>query len=397
MALLCPAPNPDIGLVHGLLGTVDCNISGLTREGYAALSGAGSPVMGVLTALLTIYVAFIGYRMLLGRAPLRVGDLTVSALKIGAVVMLATNWGAYQAVAYDTLFKGPEQLAALLLNTVQPEGSAFRGNPFDGLQLAFDEMQRSAGAFAARAGPQASVFLGGTGFGAFALNASSLLMLISSLGVILAAKIVLALLLGLAPLFAALLLFDATRGVLEGWLKAAIALAVAPMLATLLLALQLTLLEPTLVELARMRAEQRFDLSAPMTVFILMLVFQGVLLAAAVAGVMIASGVRIGRKAAPAPAEANTAVAAAETTSAAAMVPPSRAAAIAAAASAIERRESIRPVEAGMGAHDRRIAVGDRRAPAAQAVAAYRREPLGQSHRRSASPRRSAAGNRRDQ
>ena len=57
------------------------------------------------------------------------------------------------------------------------------------------------------------------GFGAFALNSSAFLLLIGSLGVVLASKIVLAVLLAMAPLVAGMLLFEATRGMVEGWLK----------------------------------------------------------------------------------------------------------------------------------------------------------------------------------
>ena len=86
-----------------------------------------------------------------------------------------------------------------------------------------------------------SALQGGPGFAAFSANVGGLVMLLTSLGAVLACKVVLSILLGLAPLVAGLLLFDATRGLVEGWLKAMIALAVLPMVATLGLALELAL------------------------------------------------------------------------------------------------------------------------------------------------------------
>ena len=139
MALLCPAPDETLGLVRGLMFTVDCNVQGLAQGAYGTLAQPGSAINTALFGLLTLYVAFIGYRMLLGRSPLRVGELTISALKIGVVVVLATNWGVYQTLIYDTLFKGPEQIAGALMGVMQPEGSVFKGNPFDGLQPAFED------------------------------------------------------------------------------------------------------------------------------------------------------------------------------------------------------------------------------------------------------------------
>jgi type IV secretion system protein VirB6 len=96
MAFACAVPPPDQGMVQNLLASVDCNVRGLSEAGYGALAAGNSPMSAILTLMLTLYIAFVGYRMLVGRTPLRVGDLTVGALKIGAVLALATSWPTYQ-------------------------------------------------------------------------------------------------------------------------------------------------------------------------------------------------------------------------------------------------------------------------------------------------------------
>src|SRR4051812_4166165 len=189
-----------LGLVRSLLTDVDCHISAVSQAGYQAVAAPGSQIALGLTAIMTIYVAVFGLRLLLGMAPLRVGDMTVMALKLGLVLTLMTSWPTYQHLVYETLFRGPEQIAASVMGAIQPENSRLRGNPFDGLQLAYDQMQAAA-AFFARVGPAtASPFTGGPAFAAFSLNMSALLALLTTLGVILAAKIVLGLLLALGPL-----------------------------------------------------------------------------------------------------------------------------------------------------------------------------------------------------
>ena len=89
---------------------------------------------------------------------MRVGDLTVTALKIGLVLALATSWPTYQQVVFDTLFRGPEQIAASMMGAMQPPNSQLRGNPFDGLQIAYDQLQAAA-AFFVRISPAGGLAL----------------------------------------------------------------------------------------------------------------------------------------------------------------------------------------------------------------------------------------------
>ena len=393
---LCPAPSPDAPLVPALSGAVDCGLHGVTQGAYALLARPDSAVAMTMTALLTIYVAVMGYRMMLGRAPLRVGDLTVSALKIGLVVLLASQWGAYQTLVYDTLTKGPQQIAGAMMPAMQPSGSVFHGNPFQGLQIAYDQLSRSASLYSGHGAANASALQGGPGFAAFALNSSAFLLLMSTLGVTLAAKVALTLLLALAPVFAGLLLFDATRGLVEGWLRASVAFAFAPLAAALMLAAELTVLEPLIVQLAQMEDAGRFDLAPPTMVFTLILVFAGVMAGLIVAGVMIAKGLRLPRRVAASAAEASAV--ARETSSlqsaqhAAAQAPHrDRATAVAAAAAAMERRES-----GGAAIHHLTERRTGEPGPRARSAGADTREPLGNSFRRINGPRRSVAGGRRD-
>ena len=399
MRALCPAAAPDAPLVRALMDGVDCNVQGLTAEAYAALARPDGPVLPVLTALLTLYVAFIGLRLILGQGGLTVGGATVAVLKIGLVLLLATSWGPYQTVVYEALFHGPADLAARMLGSVQPAGSAFRGDPFAGLQATWDVLTRAAGAYAGRAGA-ASPLMGGVAFSAAALNGSAVLLLLSTVGVLLAAKVVQAVLLALVPAFAGLLLFDTTRGALEGWLKAAVAFALVPLAVTLGLAVELTVLEPSLVRLVQMQADGRLEDGPALTVLVLCLVFAAVLAGLGWAGAAIAGGVRLPRsRPEPAPASATVTASApvlagAEPAFAATAAPPARAARAAAALVAMERRDA-RSGEAGPAASgaagERRITVAADRTAAPDAA-----PPLGRSWRRAGGPRRSASTDRRD-
>ena len=102
MAGACPTPQIGDPLVASLLGSTDCHVQSLVRSGYDALFAPSGAFSAVMTILLTVYVALIGYRLLLGRSQLNVSDLALSAVKIGVVVALATQWGNYQTVVYRT-------------------------------------------------------------------------------------------------------------------------------------------------------------------------------------------------------------------------------------------------------------------------------------------------------
>lgn len=345
MAGAC-VPPAETGLVDGLLTAVDCHVGELVQTGYGALAGPDSFLLPALTAVLTIYVAVLGLRLMLGLGGLRVGELTLAAVKIGVVLALAGNWPLYQRLVFETLFHGPEQLAGgLLLGSPSAKPlEALRG----GLQLAFDELQAAAAFYAQKTPGGASPWLGGAGFSAAALNLSSVLMLTSTLGVLLAARIVLAALLTAGPVFLGFLLFPSTRGVFAGWLRAAIGLSLAPLFALLALVLQLQLVQPQLAALAALRAQAGDDGGPAIAVLLITLTTTLVTLVGLAACAAVGFSLRLpfGR-AAPASAQPSAAVQAVLASASAstagspsAAAPPPRIAAVAAAAAALERRDS---------------------------------------------------------
>jgi type IV secretion system protein VirB6 len=319
-----------------LLGVVDCNVRELVRSGYLAIFQPSSPLAGLLTALLTIYIAIVGYRLLIGRAQLNVSDFALNAVKLGAVVALATQWDTYQTVVYGFLFQGPQQLAGTMLTSVQPDSSIVHGDVFDGLQTAFDDLNGFGAGYASHAPAAASPLLGGAGLGAFLLTSSASILLLSSLGVLLAAKIVLGLLLAVGPIFIALLLFESTRSVFEGWLRAGLAFAFAPLATTLLLGVALTMLEPSLLQMEDLQKQHIYTLGPAYSVVTLILVFAGVSAGALGAGAMIAAGYRLPRLGAAPPARDGARVTPLTTT----VVIQPQAARVAAAAAAMDRRDA---------------------------------------------------------
>ena len=280
----CAAPEGP-GLAARLLADTDCQSFGLVDRGYAALSQPGGPVAATLTGLLVLAVAFFGYRLILGRGLLLV-DAVSLALKIGVVLLLATSWEAWQAVAYDTFARAPVRVAGEMLTGLNAM------DPIAGLQAALDGLEDASVGYRTRAGI-ASPLVGGPAAAAMTLNLSGYFLTLSILGLLVVARILLALLLAITPVMAGFILFDATRGMASRWLAAMAATAFVPMFVLVLAAVELSILNPMITRLLAEQAAERFENEAVTPIGLVAVIFALSMLAAVWAGTKIASGIRL--------------------------------------------------------------------------------------------------------
>ncbi|MGI4877283.1 MAG: type IV secretion system protein, partial [Janthinobacterium lividum] len=318
----CPLPSSDT-LARDALNSVDCLIGGQIESSYAALLTPGGTFSTALTVGLTIYVAIIGYRLILGQAGLTLGELVPHFVKIGLILALVTNWPAYQALVFDVLFHGPEQLADVI--TGQAVGAG-HGGILEAVQTLFDRLTDYAGnawtQHAAAAAPVAqpvvapasvapggaapsfvpsgssltspSFALGAPQFVAALLWLTAGIMLAASVGVLLVVRIILALLLLFGPVFVAFALFVPTRGLFEGWLRTAVKFALVPLFTLPLTAVMVVLAGPLAAELGEAPIFTIRD-SPVLPVALIVFVFAAVIVQAARLGGGIAGGIRLPR------------------------------------------------------------------------------------------------------
>ena len=266
---MCPQAE-SAGLVASVLDTVDCHIRIIVHDNYRELVGSNTWFAVALTAMVTIYVALVGYQLMTGRG-VRLLDLTLGALKIGLTFAFLTSWAAYQALVFDFLFDGPSEIVAMLAG---PQADSLSdGNVLGGVQTAFVDMTAAAGVYGEMASPAANVLQDGPMLASGALWLAAMLMLLITLGLVIAAKIVLAFLLVIGPIFVGLLLFGATRGLFHGWLRATITFALAPLAANVLGAAMLLILAPFLGVLVKNVSQQAFDMGPVMTISLVVVVF----------------------------------------------------------------------------------------------------------------------------
>jgi len=291
----------DDGVIRGVLGAVDCETRTFAQAGYSALISASSGFQVALTALLTIYVALIGYRMLFASNGARLSEAPGIALKIGAILALVTSWATFQTLVFDIAARAPGEIAAIVAAPLQQDNSSLAADPIGGLQAAYDQLTQSAAAFGKMAGPDAKAYSSPQAAAAQALSTASGVLFMTTAGLISAATLAIGVLTAVGPVFIALFLMPATRGLFAGWVRALAAAALTPLLGWLVIVLMLAVLEPWLLALASQRQSAELDPQTAMSTAALVFVFGAGQVGLLVGACTIAFGFRI-RLPTPAPA-----------------------------------------------------------------------------------------------
>ncbi|MGZ3376446.1 MAG: type IV secretion system protein [Phenylobacterium sp.] len=281
------------GVIRGVLGAVDCQTRAFSEAGYSSLTSASSSFQIGLTLLLTIYVALVGYRMLFAAGGARLSDAPGIALKIGAILALVTSWATFQTLVFDLAAKAPGEIAAAVAAPLQANGGALSADPVGGLQTAYDQLVAGAQAFGKSAGPATHAYSSPAASAAESLSAASGVLFMTTAGAIAAATLAIGVLTAVGPVFIALFLIPATRGLFMGWVRALAAAAIAPLLGWLTIVVMLSVLEPWLLTLARERADNTLDPQTAMSVASLVFVFGAGQAALMIAACVVAFGFRL--------------------------------------------------------------------------------------------------------
>jgi type IV secretion system protein VirB6 len=290
----CAAIDATAGSAETMVNTVDCYMQSTVQTGYANLLGPGSVFGYALTVALTVYVAIVGYRLIFGRSTLSMGEMAPRMLLIGAVLALTSNWATYQMLVYDVLTDGPQEIVSAI-NPSSSQGSSVnqRVDMLSGRMVDLADAWTEFDAQPQNAAPDAAVMAEQKGeadilpptvtgitaiiapkdsLGPNMLMLSALLLVLASAGVLVVAKIILGLLLLLGPVFAVLGLFAGTRGLTLGWARAAVLMALVPVMATITAAGSTAVIEPVLAEMYVSANQGIFSLRAALTILVIVLI-----------------------------------------------------------------------------------------------------------------------------
>jgi type IV secretion system protein VirB6 len=279
--------------VAAALRVVDCVSAEATATAFGRLFGPSGAMGTALTLLLTLYVALLAINLLTGRSRLGLNMFTPRMLGLGLVLTFATSWIAYQSVVWTLLSGAPDQIASIVTGQGGSATAAFArelDRLFDAVARAAELSSQVAPPSAAGITPAPAQAAGWTATDV--LWMAAMLLLLGTVGVLLVARIALAALLALGPVFIVLALFRGSHGLFVGWLKAAVTMAVVPLFTVLIGGGALALLAPVVAALdtnpIEMRPAVTMFLGAAVYVALMLMVLK-------VSGTMVA-GWQIGRR-----------------------------------------------------------------------------------------------------
>jgi type IV secretion system protein VirB6 len=241
MSANCEAAAQELGNgVAAALRAVDCVAGETTAAAFGRLFAPGGALLTVLTILLTLYVAFFAINLLLGRASLGVRSLTPRMMTLGLVLTFVTSWVAYSTVVWNLAIGGPDWIAGVITGSRESATQVFAQK----IDVVFQALQQASPGQAE-----------GKDFGAFSPEGmmwlGAMLFMLGTVGVLVTARIALAVLVAVGPLFVVLALFSGTRGLFTGWLKGLVLLALVPLFAVLGGSVMLELAVPVLAALTQ--------------------------------------------------------------------------------------------------------------------------------------------------
>jgi len=265
------------GIAASLRG-VDCVAGEMTQAAFARLFGSQGALVPALTIILTLFIAFFAFALITGRTQVSIRSLTPRIVTLGMVVTLATSWLAFQSLVWNLAAGAPDQIAGIILGGDGSATEIFASKidiVFAAIQDATSQQGQPTAEQVTTFSPQGLIWIGAT------------LLLLGTLGLLVTAKIALAVLMAVGPVFVVLALFPATRGLFAGWLKGLVMLATTPLFAVLGGTLMLELAVPVLQGLAPVPG--KIDPRAAMAFFMIGAVHVALMvLMLKVAGTMVA-------------------------------------------------------------------------------------------------------------
>lgn len=284
----CAAFDPTGSYAGQVLALADCHVLGLVAGGYQALAGGGE----VLAGLLTVFVALLGYRLMLGQGP-SLGEGAGLLARVVLVLALVTQWPAYQVLVLDVAMGAPRALAGTLAAAagLGPAEAGAQAAQADALMTqASAILAMPVPAFSVRPGLRMATVQGVPDAVKTPLHWAGALLVVSLLAGWLSTRLVAGVLLGLGPVLLGGLLFAGTRGLALGWMRVLLGAALGQVVVALVIALELDMAQAQMTGLVQALTGGQTPVAMADELLITVGVFAVVLLGGLAAMATVAAG-----------------------------------------------------------------------------------------------------------
>lgn len=219
------------------LASVDNVIGQFVQTGYTNLV---SNNMTVITLAMTAYVVWMGYQFMMHKLPLDLSAVSRLLLLI-VVYALLNEYTLFQTFFYNIFTNEPGELIKTIVASDPSSGMKGQGVN-DALNKVYSQGMTAAGTLFAKGGLyNLQCYL----FGALVF-AATLLCCLVALAYMIYAKMALAVMLVLAPIFLLFLLWESTRELFNKWIQSVFNYAMIPVVLSGMLMLTLSIIHGTL-------------------------------------------------------------------------------------------------------------------------------------------------------
>lgn len=261
-------------MIEDLINQVDSIILTFVQGSFGNLT---STITTLWRLMFIVFIAFYGYKVIISGRFLG-SDLILHCVKIIVLLVLATEWDTFFIFVYKMVTDLPSDIAGLIMS-----GAA--GSFGDPAATDTASANTALTNFYDRSIEVSDKIMEGAGWSDFGLYFYAGAIWIGAIGftgyatmLIVLAKVAVAILLAVGPVFILLLIFNNTKNLFEGWLRSLLNYAVIPIFVYALLALLLTLAEAPL-KFMEDNSGPNSELMTPVAPFMLMSFVGTVLLA----------------------------------------------------------------------------------------------------------------------
>ncbi len=225
-------------IIDQLFAKVQALGTNFTANTYQALAQSMGPVF---TLAFVLYVVLWGYQFWSGRGEGSASGMAVRLFRVFVIYTLATSWGDFQAFIYTAANETPTAIGNIIVQKIGDAGSVGTTN------AAIEQALSNVYLVGVDAASKLTSHAGWTNpgpyiYGALVWVAVGLFVAFAAF-VVIFAKIMLWVMLSLAPVFIVLLLFNASSRYFNGWLTATVQFVIVPIIVYALLGFFLSIIK----------------------------------------------------------------------------------------------------------------------------------------------------------